>query len=242
MRLILAAVVGFLGALPVLADAARRLDGRWEGLVEIPGRELPLVVDLAPTPAGGWTGSIVIPGLGIKGAALANLVVSDRDVSFDLGNVLATATRGPATFNAQLQKTDSIVGEMRQGGNVAPFALTKRGAAQVDQHPRSTPVARELATRWEGEFELTGYPRQVTLTLENRGDAGAQAKFVIVGKRTTDVPVDQVVQQGALLRFESRAMQIVFEGRVTSDAAEIGGTIELGPFERPLVLRRARGS
>jgi hypothetical protein len=243
MRFILAALFSLLACVPGFAHAARALEGRWEGRVDIPGRELPLIVDLAPTDAGRWTGSIVIPGLGIKGAALANLAVTETELSFDLGNVLASPTRGPAAFKAQLQTPDRIAGEMRQAGNVAPFALTKRGPAQVDPPPRSTPVARELATQWTGEFELTGYPRHVTLTLENRGDAGAQANFVIVGKRTTDVPVDLVVQEGSLFRFESRAMQIVFEGRVKGDAAEIGGTIELGPFELPLVLRRAgRGS
>jgi hypothetical protein len=33
----------------------------------------------------------------------------------------------------------------------------------------------------------------------------------------------------------------VFEGRFVKDSGEIRGVIELGPFERPLVLRRASG-
>jgi hypothetical protein len=69
------------------APSARGSLGR---RVEIPGAGLPLVVDLARTSAGAWTGSIVIPGLGIKGAPLANLVVTDDQVSFDLGSMLGT--------------------------------------------------------------------------------------------------------------------------------------------------------
>jgi hypothetical protein len=236
MRRTLFAVVCLL---PVVAyGAAPPPEGRWEGSVEIPGHELPLIVDLARTSAGGWTGSIVIPGLRVKGAALANLVVTDDQVSFDLGNVLATPS-GAAQFSAQTVTADRMTGEMRQAGNVAKFALAKRGPPQVDPPPQSTAVARELEADWVGEFEL-GYPRKVTITLKNHDRAGASAKFVIVGKRVNDIPVDLVVQQGALLRVESQATQIVFEGRLRDGADEIRGAIELGSIELPLTLRRVK--
>jgi hypothetical protein len=229
-----------LAWLPLLAHAAAPPpEGRWEGRVEIPGNELPLIVDLARTSTGSWAGSIVIPGLGIKGAALANLVVTDVEVSFDLGNVLGTPS-GAAQFKAQAVTTDRMTGEMRQAGNVAKFALAKRGPAQVDAPPRSTAVARELEADWVGEFELGGYPRKVTITLENHAGGAASAKLVIVGKRVNDLPVDLVVQQGPVLRIESQTTQIVFEGRLREGADEIRGAIELSSVELPLTLRRAK--
>jgi hypothetical protein len=56
---------------------------------------------------------------------------------------------------------------------------------------------------------------------------------------TNDLPVDLVVQQGDLLRVESQSTQVYFEGRIFTEAGEIRGTIEVGPVELPLVLRRA---
>ena len=88
-----------------------------------------------------------------------------------------------------------------------------RDRRRSSRRRKSTPVARELEAQWSGEFELGGYPRHVTVTLENRADGGASAKLVIVGKRTNDLPVDLVVQQGPLLRIESQASQVTFEGR-----------------------------
>jgi hypothetical protein len=240
MRSTLVISAGLLALGCEFAGAARPPEGRWEGRVEIPGNALPLVVDFAEGKAGGWAGSIVIPGLGIKGTTLSNLVVTDRDVSFDLGNVLASPTQGPAKFNAQLAGADRMTGEMRQAGNIATFTLTKRGPAQVESPPQSTPVARELEAQWVGEFELGGYPRQVTITLENRAGAAATAKLVIVGKRVNDLPVDLVVQQGRLLRVESQTTQVVFEGQVLADGSEIRGAIELGSIELPLTLRRVK--
>lgn len=231
-----------LAWLPAIACCALPApDGRWEGSVAIPGRELQLVVDLAQDKGGTWTGSIIIPGLGINGTPLAKIAVTGPDASFDIVNALSNPTYGPASFSVHRVAEGAMTGEMRQAGNVAKLSLHRSGAAQVELPVRSTPVAPELAREWRGEFELGGYPRQVTISLENHADAGATARFTIVGKQTTDLPVDLVLQDGAQLRIESKATQVVFEGRMVNESAEIRGTIELGSQELPLTLRRAGG-
>jgi hypothetical protein len=220
------------------SGAAPAPEGRWEGPVQIPGRELQVVVDLAQDRAGAWTGSIIIPGLGIQGAPLANLVVTDRKLSFDLGSALKSPSYGPAAFTAQLSP-ERMAGQMTQGGHAAPFALQRTGAAHVELAPRSTPVAHDLEDQWAGEFELGGYPRHVTITLENHPAAVATARFVVVGKQTTDLPVDLVLEDGDSLRIESQAAHVAFEGRFVRESDEIKGSVELGALELPLVLRRA---
>jgi len=231
-------ILAFLFALPVIADAAGpAASARWEGPAEIPGRDLRLIIDLAQDSGGAWSGSVTIPGFGVKGAPLTNIVVSDTHVAFELANALGAPPYGPATFKAALVG-ERMTGEMRQAGNAAKFALARVGPAQVEPSPRSTPVEPELETQWTGEFELGGYPRHVTMTLENHAGAGATAKMVIVGKQTTDLPVDLVTQDGNFLRIESSPYQLAFEGRVDDERREISGTIELGSFELPLTLRR----
>jgi hypothetical protein len=226
--------------LPALACAGPQSpEGRWEGSLQIPGRELRLVVDLAQDGSGAWRGSIIIPGLGIKGAPLSNLVVTDTNLTFDSGNLLRTPTHGPATFKAHLSAVDGLAGEMSQGGNVAVFLLQRIASPQVESLPRSTAVGREIEGRWIGDYELGGYPRHVTITLENHAAAGATARFVIVGKQTTNLPVDLVIEEGNFLRIESQTDHVAFEGRFFKDSGEIRGVVELGPFEPPLVLRRA---
>jgi hypothetical protein len=216
--------------------------GRWEGLANIPGRALPLVMDLARQGAGQWTGSLIVPGLGIKGASLSNIVVAGAEVAFDVDNALAGPPSGSAAFRARMTADGRMEGEMRQAGNVASFSLAKVGPAQVELPPRSTPVSRELAAQWKGEYELGGYPRLVTITLEQHDGAGATARFAIVGKRATEIPVDLVIQDGDFLRIESQVNQVAFEGRIAKEGGQITGTLEMGPLELPLVLRRAVGS
>jgi hypothetical protein len=202
---------------------------------------LPLIVDLAPGRDGAWTGSFIIPGLGIKGAPLSNVVVSDAGVTFDTGRLLTSPANVPAGFVARLTATDAMAGVMKQGGNAADFTLKRIGPAQVEPAPRSTPVSAEVEHQWTGDYELGGYPRHVTITFENHAGAGATARFVIVGKQTTDLPVDLVIAEGNLLRIESQANQVAFEGRFSRERGEIDGILELGPLELPLVLHRPAG-
>jgi len=221
--------------------AAAPPEGRWEGVIHIPGNDQPVVIDLAPAVSGGWTGSIILTGLGIKGAPLSNIEVTDAELSFDMGSLLGDAEAGPARFSVRRVSADEMAGDARQAGNVASLSLARIGSAQVELPVKSTAVVNDIAREWSGEFELNGTPRRVTITLENHANAAATATWVIVGKRTTDLPVDLVVQDGDILRIESRANQAAFEGRVFAQTGEIKGAIELGPLELPVVLRRAGG-
>ena len=226
---------------PTLAASATP-EGRWQGVVEVPGRPLALVVDLAQGGKGQWIGSIIVPAVGARGAPLANVTADDGGIAFDLGRLLASPAYGPARFSAHLRADGTMAGEMHQAGNVAALTLTRTGPAQVEPPVRSTPVAADVAHVWRGDFEFTGYPRHVTLTFENHADGGATATLVVVGKATTTVPIDLVVQEGANIRIESQSMGIAYEGRVDDAHAQLLGTIEIGPVERPLVLRREGAS
>jgi hypothetical protein len=227
---------------PALASAATpSVAGRWEGQVRIPGRMQPVIFDLAQDAGGRWTGSIILPGLGIKGAPLAHIVTQSGDVNFDVGDVLADQAGEPAAFKARLVPGRGMQGEMRQGGNVAKFNAVRVGTAQVELLRRSTPVGAAIAAQWTGDFELGGYPRHVTITIENHGDAAATAQFVVAGKQTNVLPVDKVIEDGDFLRIESHAAHAAFEGRHAAATGEIRGVVELDELEVPLVLRRAAG-
>ncbi len=122
---------------------------------------------------------------------------------------------------------------------MAPFVLEKTGPPQVELPPRSTAVSKELEGEWKGHYEMMGYSRQVTMKFANRGADGAAVEFVIVGKKTNNVPVSLVTQEGDFLTLKSDEFGITYEGRFRKEAGEINGTITQGPFEQPLVMRRA---
>ena len=236
MRLIAA----ILFASAVLCQAAESAAGRWEGSAQVPGGELKLILDLAEESGQGWIGSIIIPGFGVKGAPLVDLKGQGSDLAFAIKGVLGNEGAGQAEIRAHLTADGHLSGDFVQGGNTAAFTLKKTGPAQVELPPQSTAVRKELEGEWKGEYELNGYARHVTMKFANRGAEGAAVEFVIVGKKTNNVPVSLVTQEGDFLFLKSNEFGITYEGRFRKESGELNGTFTQGPFELPLVMRRAQ--
>jgi len=231
----LAATALLLASLTV-CRAEELASGRWEGSVEIPDRELTLIVDLAQDGQGSWIGSIIIPGLDVKGALLTEIAVKDSGRSF----AIKTARGLEATLKGNLNADGTLSGNFVEAGNTAPFVLKRTGPPQVEAPPRSTSISKELEGEWKGEYELFGSQRHVSVKLVNRATNGAAAEFVVVGKKTTKLPVDLVTQDGDSLTIDSHATGISYEGRFNKDANEIKGIFIQAGIELPLVLQRAK--
>ena len=219
-----------------ISRAGEAVAGRWEGIVQIPDRELKLVIDLAQRDGKAWIGSVIIPGLDVKGAQLADIAVQNSDVSF----TIKTPRGLQATLKGNLNSDGTLAGDFVEAGNTAPFVLKKIGPAQVEMPPQSTPISKELEGEWKGEYELYGYPRHVTVKLVNRGSEGAAAELVIVGKKTTNLPVELVTLEGDSLTIDSHGTGTSYEGRFNKDASEIKGIFIQAGIELPLVLRRVK--
>ncbi|MBP7371144.1 MAG: hypothetical protein KA902_06850 [Arenimonas sp.] len=224
-----------------VSDAFASATGRWLGVINIPDKTVNAIVDLDQDDSDRWIGSISLPQLNVTAAPLTDIKASNSQVSFSIINVLGDPIRGPATFQAQLETADTMTGDFTQAGNRARFRLQRDGIAQVTLPPRSTAVSKELVGTWIGDFiGIGGYARHVTLTLRNQDKLGATAKFIVVGKQTTDVPVDLVTYAESLLTVKSNTTEINFEGRYNPVSAEISGMFELGSFEFPLLLKRSK--
>lgn len=218
--------------------AAENAAGRWEGSAQIPGRELKLIVDLSRDGGKAWIGSITVPGFSVKGAPLTDITVSDSEIAFSIKGALGNERAGLTKLKAHFTADSHLAGDFMQGGNSAPLVLEKTGPPQVELPPRNTPVSKQLEGEWKGEYELSGYTRHVTMKFNNRGADGAGVEFVIVGKKTNNVTVSLVSQEGDFLSLKSDEFGITYEGLVRSEAGEIKGTFVQGPFELPLVMRR----
>ena len=225
----LLAIVVFAAALPCRGEEA--ISGRWEGTTHIPDDDLNVIVDLAQE-NGTWVGSIIIPGFDVKGAPLTDITVKASAVSFSVKGTLGIQLK------LQLEGNGKLTGNFEQAGNRALTTLQKTGPSQVEYPLRNTPVAKELEGEWKGDYQMFGYTRHVSIKFTNRGPDGAAAEFVIVGRKTNNLPVDLVTQEGDLLSVDSHEIGISFEGRLRD--GKLGGAIRQGAIETPLVLERAK--
>lgn len=222
------------------ATAATSPAGRWEGEARVPGAPQRMVLDLAPSPAGEWSGSLTLPGRGVKGAALGSLQVgADGSVQADAAGAFGgPPSELPTQLVLRLQPDGRLEGEWRQGGHTAVLALRRSGEAQVDPPPARTALPAALAGIWRGRYELGGYPREVTLTLQATTSPSANAgELLIVGKRRSQLVIDRVNAGERFVTLESSAAGIKLEGQWTTTGA-FDGSFFQGPFEAPLKLQR----
>jgi hypothetical protein len=164
--------------------------------------------------------------------------VRAEDLDFAIKGALGNERSGRTELKGHLTPDGHLAGDFKQGGNTAPFVLSKTGPAQVDLPPRSTAVAKEVEGEWKGDYEMLGYPRHATLKFSNRSAEGAAVEFTIVGKKVNNVPVSLVTQDGDFVTVKSEEFGITFEGRFSKATGEIKGTLRQGPMEAPLVLKR----
>jgi hypothetical protein len=189
-----------------------------------------VVVDLSQE-NGAWVGSIIIPGLGLKGVPLTDIQVQLPDVNFAVKGTLGVQLK------LRLDANNKLAGNFEQAGNRASATLQKTGPPQVEYPRRNTPVAKELAGEWKGDYEMLGYTRHVSIKFAN-DPAGATAEFVIVGRKHNVLPVDLVTQEGDLVTVDSHEMGFTFEGRLRD--GKLTGAIRQSATETPLVLIRAK--
>ena len=234
------AIAALLGVPALVLAAGTAPEGRWEGVIRVPDRELRFVADFARDRGGAWTGSITIPGLSVQGASLSPIEVSDaadcihhrqraRHLDARPGVVqraarLDGAHRRRAAAGGQRSRVRDAEDRIGAGrAAAAQHARERAGRGRVGRRVR----ARRLSAPSDDHSCRTATTR------------ARQHEFVIVGKQTTRLPVDFVGEDGHFVRVEAQAMGVTFEGRFDAQRDEIGGAITLGAVELPLTLRRA---
>jgi len=237
-------VIVLLGLVITASSAAADVpaSGQWRGTIRVPGQDIGVVVNLEPAGGNDWHGSLTAPSLNLKGAPLSKISVARAHVTFALDGALGPSPDGLASFEGSLLGSTSMQGTFTQGGHSAPFSLARVGGAQVDRPRSSTGVDAALVGTWRGDYEMGGYPRHVTLGFQNRAGGPASVEFLVVGKLPHTLAVDLVAEEEGLLRVESHAFQLDFEGRLDPAGDTLRGVIEQGPEEAPIVLHRTTGS
>jgi uncharacterized protein len=208
-------LVGSCGLLCVcLGFAQGRLDGRWQGAIEIQGISLAIEVTFV-TASQGLAATIDIPQQGAKSLSLRNVGFVPPKVHFEL-----PAGPGLAVFEGAL-KDDTIAGTFQQGPAAGTFTI-KRGAAVPPPPAEKLPYATEEVEIKNGDVALGG-----TLSLPADGapspalvfltGSGAQDRDEdVVGFKIFKVLGDHLTRNGfAVLRLDDRGV-----GKSTGNLAQ----------------------
>ncbi len=148
--LLLAALL-LLSAPFLLAQTAVDPSGHWEGAVQVPNKELKIEIDLAKKNSKGeLSGTFGNPAGSIEGLSACDGGRRGRSVRF----VLKVGTEVSTFVGALSADGKSLSGDASQGGESAPFSITRTGDARIAPAPKSSPIGKELEGTWNGTLEV----------------------------------------------------------------------------------------
>jgi hypothetical protein len=221
-------------ALCGLGLAAQPLpSGRWEGQVQAGGQTVEVVLDL---PASESRPRLTVPGRSAQELPLSAFVADGG--GWRSRSSSADGNEGDAAgwqLHLRLAEGGTVLaGELHQGGHTMPLRLLRTGDALRADSIAAAPLPASATGVWRGRYDMGLGPREVTLTI-----AAGGSTLVIVGRRRTELALDEAVQRGQLWMLRAAAADISLIANAPRTASEtLRATIRQGPFEAPLELRR----
>jgi hypothetical protein len=225
-------------ALLLTCAAAHAADpsGRWTGAIETPNGGLAIAVTLTAA-ADQWSGTIDIPAQGMKGHALADVLIEGTRLRFEIAGI-----PGEPTFDGELSASgEALAGSFQQGGQSLSFSLQRspEGAAAVaDLTLPAQPVPGEgAAGDWIGIIDAGAMDLRLVVRIRSGDGDTLSAKLESLDQGAI-LPVASIALRERTLTFAIPAVSASFEGTLNQDGSAIAGTwSQAGPV-MPLTLHR----
>src|SRR5215475_2021768 len=227
--------------------------GHWEGVVVIPGHdsripahEIRMILDLWQDAAGSWLGNMAFPDQRTSAMKLTEISAKEASLSF----------RSPMTpsFQATVsENNEAMSGTIQMARSLRSVQLKRTASPNRHAGSGSTLISASLEGTWEGTLTYRNTWGEMT---PPEGDTPDGAKFdlrVRFGNRSmgvgmgtitrmdepgAELPLDLVIQNGELVRFEIYSVAGTFEGQLRGDCI-VGEWRQLGTGSLPLSFRRA---
>lgn len=135
-------LIGLVLAVQLVGAQTPGLEGRWDGLIELPDALLDVGVTLQQSEV--WTGTIDIPSQNAVGVLLESVQLNGASVRFAIADV-----PGEPTFDGTLSG-DTLSGTFSQSGETFPFTLTRQVALTGDERTAALARGRTLSEWFYG--------------------------------------------------------------------------------------------
>ena len=97
----------------------------------------------------------------------------------------------------------------------------------------------DVAGDWIGTLDLGAMKLRTVFHITNAAD-GLKATIDSPDQNATGLPVSSVELSGSSIKLESKRLNAIYEGKISSDFATLDGTWKQGAGEWPLLLKRVK--
>jgi hypothetical protein len=237
-RLLAAASLLLVSALPLLAQTAPDPSGHWTGAIHVPpfngagSREVAVEIDLAQNAAGALIGTFSQPGQPVNGLPLSGVTADGRSISFEV-----KASEGGGVFRGTMTEAAAISGEFTTaaGGFTIPFDLKRTGDARIAPVPKSAAIDPSFEGTWNGALDVGGKRERIVLKMTNHPDGTSTGTLRDLDGSNVEIPI-AITQQASRLTIDVAIVSGTYTGML--GGAGIDGTWKQGPLSLPLTFTR----
>jgi len=226
--LFLASAAWFHGQSP--ADPS----GHWDGVVQMPERELTFDLDLVKNAQGEIGGTIHVPGGSAHGVPV-KVALEDGVVNFH--------SRMDQPFSGLLSADGkSISGDYSISGFFLPFSMSRTGDARIEVPEKSAPIARDLEGTWAGTLNVNGARLRLLLAMRNQSGGTSTGILTSVDEGGLQAPVTVTAQDESSVILDFKAVGASYTGTLNRERNELAGTYRQGTFTASLTFRPVEAS
>lgn len=181
------------------SETASKIDGFWQGAIEVPGQPIPFSIEFA-----GDEGTLSIPLQGVENYPLSTIKFDDPEVAFDL-----TLQGERLVFEGTLE-SETITGNMTQQNQKFPFEL-ERGEKEQAADPEKiieTEVEGGMMQALE-EIPETGGPHPVAILIAGSGPTDKDGNSLALSGKNNSLKMlaeDLKAEGIAVIRYDKRAI------------------------------------
>ena len=181
------------------SETASKIDGFWQGAIEVPGQPMPFLIEFA-----GNEGMLSIPLQGIENYPLSTVKFNDPEVAFDV-----TIQGERLVFEGELN-AETITGQMTQQNQNFPFEL-ERGEKEQAADPEKiieTEVEGGMMQALE-EIPETDGPHPVAILIAGSGPTDKDGNsLTLTGKNNSlKMLAEELKAEGiAVIRYDKRGV------------------------------------
>ncbi|WP_211655302.1 alpha/beta hydrolase [Planococcus alpniumensis] len=181
------------------SETASKIDGFWQGAIEVPGQPIPFSIEFA-----GNEGTLSIPLQGIENYPLSTVKFNDPELAFDV-----TIQGERLVFEGELN-AEKITGQMTQQNQNFPFEL-ERGEKEQAADPEKiieTEVEGGMMQALE-EIPKTDGPHPVAILIAGSGPTDKDGNsLTLTGKNNSlKMLAEELKAEGiAVIRYDKRGV------------------------------------
>lgn len=181
------------------SEAASKIDGFWQGAIEVQGQPIPFSIEFAD-----GEGALSIPLQGVKNYPLSTIKFEDPKVAFD------TTIQGERLVFEGALESETITGQMTQQNQKVPFEL-ERGEKEQAADPDKI-----IKTQVEGgtmqaleEIPETSGPHPVAILIAGSGPTDKDGNSLTLNGKNNSLKMlaEELKAEGiAVIRYDKRAI------------------------------------